>query len=203
MNVSLYFGSFNPIHVGHLIIANHMAQENNIDQVWLIVSPQNPLKAKNTLLADYHRLNMVKIAIEDNPKLKASDVEFKLPIPSYTVHTLAHLKEKYPKNKFSLIMGEDNLRTFNKWFNYEYILKNHKIFVFPRIKTAQEIENLSPENEEISKIRNHSNVIFCENTPIMNISSSFIRESIKNKKDFRYLCNEAVYKYIDEMNFYK
>jgi nicotinate-nucleotide adenylyltransferase len=202
MRIGLYFGTFNPIHVGHLIIANHMAQEQELDQIWLVVSPQNPLKAKNSLLKDYHRLNMVKLAIEDNLKLRASDIEFHLPIPSYTVNTLAHLKEKYPEHVFSLIMGEDNLRTFNKWYNYEYILENYKIFVFPRTITIQEIESPQTENEETLKIKNHSNIHFCENTPILKISSSFIRNEIKSGRSVKYLCTESVYNYIDEMNFY-
>ncbi len=201
MNIGLYFGTFNPIHVGHLIIANHLAQENELDQIWLIVSPQNPLKVKHTLLADFHRLNLVKIAVEDNPKLKASDIEFSLAKPSFTVNTLAHIKEKYPNDTFSLIIGEDNLRNFHKWFNFEYILKNHKIFVFPRNLTQQEnIEDLVLPNEFI---KNHPNIHLCEDTPLMKISSSFIREAIMNGKDVRYLLSEPVFKYVDEMNFYK
>lgn len=203
MRVGLYFGTFNPIHVGHLIIANYMAQEDELDQVWLVVSPQNPLKAKNTLLAGYHRLNLVKIAIDDNPKLRASDIEFHLTIPSYTVNTLAYLKEKYPDYTFSLIMGEDNLRTFNKWYNYEYILENHKIFIFPRNLTIQEIENPQTENEEIIKIKKHKSIQYCKNTPVLNISSSFIRNEIKNNREVRYLCTEKVNQYIEEMHFYK
>ena len=118
MKVGLYFGTFNPIHVGHLIIANYMADYTDLDQVWLVVSPQNPLKEKKSLLADFHRLALVREGIFDNAKLKASDIEFKLPIPSYTTNTLAHLKENYPDNEFSLIMGEDNLRTFHKWWRF-------------------------------------------------------------------------------------
>ncbi len=203
MKVGLYFGTFNPIHVGHLIIANHFALHEDLDQIWLVVSPQNPLKLKSTLLADYHRLNMVKVAIEDNPKLRASDIEFSLSKPSFTVHTLAHLKEKYPENTFSLIMGEDNLRTLNKWFNYEYILENYKIFVFPRNLTIQELENPQPESEETQRIKNHPSIHFCEETPTMKISSSFIRETIKSGKNVNYLCTEKVCKYMDEMNFYR
>ncbi|MES2588936.1 MAG: nicotinate (nicotinamide) nucleotide adenylyltransferase [Bacteroidota bacterium] len=201
MNIGLYFGTFNPIHVGHLIIANHLAQVPELDQIWLVVSPQNPLKAKNTLLTDFHRLSLVKIAIEDNPKLRASDIEFSLPIPSYTVNTLAHLKEKFPKDTFSLILGEDNLRNLHKWFNYEYILDKHKIYVFPRNLTEQETkEDLILENEFI---KNHPNIHFCQDTPLMKISSSYIREAIRKGKDVRYLLTEAVFNYVDEMNFYK
>lgn len=203
MNIGLYFGTFNPIHVGHLIIANHMAQNEKLDQVWLVVSPQNPFKVKNTLLEDYHRLNMVKIAIDDNPKLRASDIEFSLEKPSYTSHTLVHLKEKYPSYNFSLIMGEDNLRTFHKWFNYEYILENHPIFVFPRNLTIQELESNGEIDESIIKIRTHRNINLCENTPLMKISSSFIRNEIKEGKDVSYLLTEPVCKYVEEMRFYK
>ena len=140
MNIGLYFGTFNPIHVGHLVIANYMADYTDLDQVWLVVTPQNPLKNKRTLLKDVHRLLLVKEAINDNFKLKASDIEFNLPKPSYTIKTLNKFIEKYPKNNFSLIMGEDNLRNFHKWFNYEVILKNHFIYVYPRVLTAQEEE---------------------------------------------------------------
>ena len=128
MKIGLYFGSFNPIHVGHLIIANYMAQNSELDEIWLVVSPHNPLKQKSNLLADHHRLAMVNIAIEGNQLLKSSDIEFKLQQPNYTVKTLAYLKEKYPQNNFSLIMGEDNIRTFHKWYNYEEILDNHKVY---------------------------------------------------------------------------
>lgn len=204
MNIGLYFGTFNPIHVGHLIIANYMVEFTKLDQVWLVVSPQNPLKKKSTLLEDYHRLAMVEIAIEDNNNLKASNIEFKLSQPSYTVNTLAYLKEKHPKHEFSLIMGEDNLRTFHKWKNYEQILENHKIYVYPRALTEQERqeidESLSLEKE--SRVLGTKNIIVCD-APVMKISASFIRDSIKNKKDVRYLLTEPVYKYVQEMNFYK
>lgn len=204
MNIGLYFGTFNPIHVGHLIIANYMVEFTKLDQVWLVVSPQNPLKKKSTLLEDYHRLVMVEIAIEDNNNLKATNIEFKLSQPSYTVNTLAYLKEKHPKHEFSLIMGEDNLRTFHKWKNYEQILENHKIYVYPRALTEQERqeidESLSLEKE--SRVHGTKNIIVCD-APVMKISASFIRDSIKNKKDVRYLLTEPVYKYVQEMNFYK
>ena len=196
--VGLYFGTFNPIHVGHLIIANYMADYTELDEVWLVVSPQNPLKKRETLLKDHHRLTLVRIAIEDNLKLMACNEEFNLPIPSYTVNTLAYLKEKFNTQEFHLIMGEDNLRSFHKWKNQDEILNNHKIYVYPRALTEQEIEDSSNVNSAF----NHVNVIKCQ-APIMKISSSFIRKAIKNKKDVRYLLTPEVHKYVEEMNFYK
>ncbi len=198
MNIGLYFGTFNPIHVGHLIIANHMADYTNLDQVWLVVTPQNPLKNKSSLLADYHRLATVRIAVEDNNKLKASNIEFDLPKPSYTVTTLAYISEKYPEHNFSLIMGEDNLRTFHKWKNYEQIIENHTIYIYPRVLTEQEKKEQSSKNS----LYHHPNVTICD-APIMTVSSSFIREAIKNKKDVQYLLSEPVYRYVTEMHFYE
>lgn len=204
MKVGLYFGTFNPIHVGHLIIANYMADFTDLDQVWLVVSPQNPLKEKKTLLADYHRIALVKEGIYDNPKLRASDIEFKLPIPSYTSNTLAHLKENYPENEFALIMGEDNLRTFHKWKNHEWILDNYKLYVYPRAMTIQEeAEESEIKSDSVNTFENHPNVTLCDDVPVMKVSSSFIRQAIKTGNDVRYLLTEPVYKYVEEMNFYK
>lgn len=202
MKVGLYFGTFNPIHVGHLIIANYMADYTELDQVWLVVSPQNPLKEKNTILADHHRLALVKIAIDDNPKLRASDVEFKLSKPSYTVNTMIHLKELYPDHTFSLIMGEDNLRTLHKWYNHDYLLKNHKIYVYPRALTFQE-ENDIQSDDPNQLLFKHPSIVFCDDAPVMKVSASFIRNAIKMGKDVRYLLTESVMKYLDEMNFYR
>lgn len=202
MNIGLYFGTYNPIHVGHLIIANYMVEYTNLDQVWLVVTPQNPLKKKSTLLEDYHRYAMVEMAVLDNNKLKASNIEFKLPQPSYTINTLTYLKEKYPTHEFSLIMGEDNLRTFSKWKNYEQILENHKIYVYPRALTEQERIEMIESASVVNNFSNKKNIIICD-APVMKISASFIRDAIKNKKDTRYLLTEVVYKYIKEMNFYK
>ncbi len=133
MKIGLFFGTFNPIHIGHLIIANHLAENADLDTIWLVVTPLNPHKNKKTLLEDHHRLTMVKIAVEGYPKLGASDIEFDLPQPNYTVNTLIHLSEKHPQHEFSLIMGEDNLNSFHKWKNYDVILENHTIYVYPRI----------------------------------------------------------------------
>jgi nicotinate-nucleotide adenylyltransferase len=190
MKIGLFFGSFNPIHIGHLVIANYMAQFTDLDKVWLVVSPHNPLKEKASLLPDIQRLAIVRRAIEDNSKLKASDIEFKLPKPSYTINTLVHLTEKYPTHQFALIMGSDNLSTFHKWKNYEVILDNHEIYVYPR-------PGFEPGNLSQSK-----NVKITA-APVMEISSTFIRQAIADKKDVRYLLPENVYEYVKEMNFYK
>ncbi|TXB64609.1 nicotinate-nucleotide adenylyltransferase [Vicingus serpentipes] len=202
MKIGLYFGTYNPIHVGHLIIANYMADFTELDQVWLVVTPQNPLKKKNTLLEDYHRLAMVEIAVEDNTKLTASNIEFKLPQPSYTSNTLAYLKEKHPKHEFSLIMGEDNLRTLHKWKNFDQILNNHMIYVYPRALTEQERTEVIEQTETENTLAQHKNVIVCD-APVMKVSASFIRKAIKDKKDVRYLLTEPVFKYVTDMNFYK
>lgn len=193
MNVGLYFGSFNPIHVGHLIIAQYMIQRDDIDAVWFVVSPHNPLKKKNTLLEDYHRLAIVKIAIEDEPKFKAEDIEFKMPQPSYTIDTLTYLKEKHPDYNFSLLMGEDNLHGFHKWKNFETILEKYKIFVYPRFD-EDPVEHLFKE---------HSSIVFCSDVPMMKISASYIRDLIANGKSARFLLTEKVNRYVDDMNFYK
>lgn len=198
--VGLFFGSFNPVHVGHMILANHLTQNTDLDEVWMVVSPHNPHKKKANLLEDHHRLAMVRIACEDNPKLKASDIEFSLPKPSYTVFTLQKLKEDYPDHTFVLIMGEDNLRSFHKWKNYEYILENHDIYVYPRVLTVQELDH---ESREENALALHQRVDLLKDVPMMKISSSFIRKSVADKKDVKYLLTEKVYEYLDEMNFYK
>ena len=204
MKVGLYFGTFNPVHVGHLVIANYMAEHTDLDQVWLVVSPQNPLKNKASLLPDFHRLSLVKEAIDDNNKLKSCDIEFSLSKPSYTVTTLTYLIEKYPKNEFSIIMGEDNLRSLHKWFNHEVILKNHNIYVYPRVLTIQEEKELEKyKPQEQNQFYKHPKIIFCNEAPVMKVSASFIRKSIKEGKDVKYLLTEPVYKYIEEMHFYK
>lgn len=193
MNVGLYFGSFNPIHVGHLILAQYMIQRDDIDALWFVVSPQNPFKNKSTLLKDYHRMALVRLAIEDEPSFRAEDIEFELPQPSYTIDTLTYLREKHPDTNFSLIMGEDNLRGFSKWKNYEQILENHKLFVYPRF-----------ENEPIEHtLKDHTQVVFCENVPMMKISASYIRHQIKGGKSVNFLMTDKVAKYVDEMNFYR
>lgn len=192
MKIGLYFGTFNPIHVGHLIIANHMAEHSDLDQVWMVVTPHNPLKKKSTLLDDYHRLQMVFLATEDFPKIKPSDIEFKLPQPNYTVNTLAHLEDKYPNYEFSLIMGEDNLKSLHKWKNYEVILERHDIYVYPRISTEE--ENL--------EFKNHPKIHLID-APVVEISATFIRDNIKKGKNIQPLLPAKVWEYIDHNNFYK
>ena len=206
MRIGLYFGTYNPIHVGHLVIANYMAEHDDLDQVWLVVSPQNPLKERSSLLKDFHRLALVREGIENNPKLKSCDIEFNLPKPSYTITTLTHLHQKYPEHEFAIIMGEDNLRTFHKWYNYEKILKYHKIFVYPRALTLQEQEDNESQHcipKEIEKYKELPNVIYCEDAPVMKVSSSYIRKCISEGKDVQYLLTEPVFKYVSEMHFYK
>ncbi len=192
MKIGLYFGTFNPIHVGHLIIANHMAEHADLDQVWMVVTPHNPLKKKSTLLDDYHRLQMVHLATEDFPKLKPSDIEFKLTQPNYTINTLVHLEEKYPSHDFCLIMGEDNLKSLHKWKNYEAILAHHEIYVYPRI--SKDAEN--------STFENHPKIHMID-APVVEISSTFIRNNIKKGKNVQPLLPPKVWDYIDHNNFYK
>lgn len=192
MKIGLYFGTFNPIHVGHLIIANHMAEYSDLEQIWMVVTPHNPLKKKETLLDDYTRLNLVSLATEDFVRIKPCDIEFKLRQPNYTVNTLAHLQDKYPPHEFCLIMGEDNLKSLHKWKNYEVILENHDIYVYPR---------LSPEPGGLN-FSNHPR-IFHVQAPVVEISSTFIRESIKNKKNCQPLLPHKVWDYIDHNNLYK
>jgi nicotinate-nucleotide adenylyltransferase len=192
MKIGLYFGTFNPIHVGHLIIANHMAEHADLDQVWMVVTPHNPLKKKSTLLDDYHRLQMVHLATEDFPKIKPSDIEFKLSQPNYTVNTLVHLQEKYPDHEFCLIMGEDNLKSLHKWKNYEVILAHHDIYVYPRI--SSETDNL--------ELKNHPKIHLID-APVVEISSTFIRDNVKKGKNIQPLLPNKVWEYIDHNNFYR
>ena len=172
MKVGLYFGTFNPIHVGHLIIANHLAEYSDLDEVWFVVTPQSPHKKKQSLLDNHHRFELVYIAVDNYTKLKVSDIEFKLPQPNYTVHTLAHISEKHPTHEFSLIMGEDNLKSFHKWKNYEVILENHDIYVYPRMSEGKVKTNFD-EHPRIHKI----------DAPVIQISATLIRNGIKQNKN--------------------
>jgi nicotinate-nucleotide adenylyltransferase len=202
MKIGLYFGTFNPIHIGHMIIANHMAEYSGLDQIWMVVTPHNPLKNKQTLLDDYQRLQLVFLATEDYAKIKPSDIEFKLPQPNYTVNTLAYLQEKYPKQIFSLIMGEDNLKSLHKWKNYEVILQNHEIYVYPRLEAKDRTcESISSEEGKLT-FKNNPKIHFID-APIVEISSTFIRGNIQKKKNVRPLLPEKVWEYIDHNNLYK
>jgi len=192
MNIGLYFGSFNPIHVGHLIIANQLVENSDLDQIWFVVTPHNPFKKKSTLLDNNQRLEMVYRATKDYTKLKESDIEFGLPQPNYTINTLTYLQEKHPEFDFSLIMGEDNLKSFHKWKNYELILENHNIYVYPRISEGV-IDTQFTGHKKIHKVE----------APIMEISSTVIRKAIKANKNVKPLLPENVWEYLDEMNFYK
>jgi nicotinate-nucleotide adenylyltransferase len=187
--VGLYFGSFNPVHIGHMAIANYFVEYANLTELWFVVTPHNPLKNRKTLLSDYQRLELLHLALRDYPKFKVSDIEFSLPKPSYTIDTLTYLDEKYPNKDFALIMGEDNLSSFNRWKNYEQILNNRKILVYPR------------PGSKISPFHNHKNVEMI-NAPNIEISSSFIRGAIKQKRDVRFFLPERVWDYIKSANIY-
>jgi nicotinate-nucleotide adenylyltransferase len=191
-NIGLYFGTFNPIHIGHLIIANHLVENSNLDEIWMVVTPHNPFKKKSSLLDNHHRLEMVYLATEGYEKIQPSDIEFKLPQPNYTINTLAHISEKHPNYKFSLIMGEDNLKSLHKWKNYEFILEDYNIYVYPRVSNGV-VENQFKDHEKIHRVE----------APIVQISSTMIRNAINEEKNCKPLLSDKVWKYIDEMNFYK
>lgn len=191
--VGLFFGTFNPIHIGHLVIANHMVEFSDLEEVWFVITPQSPFKVKQTLLADHHRYQMVQEAVNEYPKLKASTIEFDLPQPNYTINTLVHLREKYgDQYSFSLLMGEDNLKSFHKWKNYEVILENHHLYVYPRI-SREELPKMFEDHGHIRRI----------DAPVMEISSTFVRKNHKKGKNIRPMLPEAVWRYMDEMNFYR
>jgi nicotinate-nucleotide adenylyltransferase len=194
--IGLYFGSFNPVHIGHMAIAGYMTEFVGLDQVWFVVSPHNPLKKKETLLADHHRLYMTQLAIGDNNRIKASDIEFKLPVPSYTIDTLAYLKEKYDKNEFCLVMGEDNLYTLHKWKNAGELAAKYLVYVYPRPYSKK------PASPLLDQILSVADVHYID-APLMEISGTFIRNGIKGGKDMSYFLQPAVWKYIVEMHFYE
>lgn len=191
--IGLFFGTFNPIHLGHLVIANHMVEFSDLDEIWFVITPRSPFKLKKTLLDNNHRYQMVFEAIKDYPKLKASTIEFNLPQPNYTINTLVHLQEVHGENhEFCLIMGEDNLKSFHKWKNYETILEQYEIYVYPRVSGGQAVKELI-NHPKIHKIA----------APIMEISSTFIRKEHNNGKNIRPMLPDNVWKYLDEMNFYR
>jgi nicotinate-nucleotide adenylyltransferase len=186
----LFFGSFNPVHNGHLIIANYVKQFTGLDEVWFVVSPRNPLKNKSSLLDARQRLHMVNLAIGDCAWLKSSDIEFKLPKPSFTIHTLIHLREQFPKRIFAIIMGSDSMASITKWKNYEIILRDYMIFVYPRHSSEK---HLYPELKNIEYVH----------APRIEVSSSDIRKALHEGKDMRFYMPEPVFRYSDEMNFYR
>ncbi len=189
--VGLFFGSFNPIHTGHLIIANYMANYTNLNEVWLVVSPHNPLKKKDSLINMYDRLEMVNLAIEQAENIRSSTIEFSLPQPSYTIDTLTHLREKHPEKEFVLIMGSDNLVSFKKWKNHEIILHDYHIHVYPR-----------PGSQAPTELVNHPSVTIT-NTPLMEFSSTFIRNAVKNGKNIRYFVPDKVLEFIESKGLYR
>ncbi|MEZ4966919.1 MAG: nicotinate (nicotinamide) nucleotide adenylyltransferase [Saprospiraceae bacterium] len=188
--IGLFFGSFNPVHIGHLIIANFMATQTDLDKVWLVVSPQNPLKPKKSLARDHDRLHLVRLGIGDNPKLQASNVEFDLPKPSYTIDTLAFLKEKHPDREFALIMGGDNLASLHLWKNYEQILEGYDIYVYKR------------PSVDLGDRAAHPRVHICE-APMLDISATYIRECIRQGKSVRYLVPDPVWEYLESGTLYR
>lgn len=189
MKIGLYFGSFNPVHCGHLIIANHILNETQLEKVWFIVSPQNPFKTSAALLNEYDRLHLLKLATEDDLRIKVSDIEFGLPKPSFTSVTLVHLAEKYPENQFSIIMGSDSFQNLHKWKNYQSIIDNYPIYVYKR-------PGFEAENNIQAKL-------LIVDAPLLQISASHIRELLQNGKSIRYLVPDSVREEIEKWNYYK
>ena len=190
MKTGLYFGSFNPIHIGHMAIANFMIEFSDLEQLWFVISPHNPLKEKKSLLKDYHRLEMVRLAVEDDDRFRASDIEFKLPTPSYTIDTLVYLEEKNPGREFQLVMGADGLRTFHKWKHADLIVEKYHRLIYPRPGMDLDVVSRNPNATVV-------------NAPLMEISSSFIRMAIREGKDVRHLVPSGAYQYMREMHFYE
>ncbi len=191
MKIGLYFGSFNPIHIGHLIIANYIAQNTQIEQVWLVVSPQNPLKITNTLLNEYQRLHLAQLAVEQNPYIKVSDIEFKLPRPSYTIDTVAYLKEKHPQHSYSIIMGSDSFQNIHKWKNADILKKENEFIVYPR------------DGFSIKQVNNDIEKLEIIQAPLLNISATEIRKAIKQGKSIRYFVTDKVLEEIEKGGYYK
>lgn len=188
--IGLFFGSFNPIHIGHLIMAEYFVETTDLKEIWFVVSPNNPLKKKESLLSEHQRLYMVNLAVEDDARFRSCDIEFHLPLPSYTCHTLVHLREKYPDKEFVLIMGEDNLQSIDKWKNYEFILENFEIYTYPR------------PGYDGGKWKTAPNVKFVP-APRIEISATMIRDSIANRRSVKYFLHPKVAQCIDEMGHYR
>lgn len=191
--IGLFFGSFNPIHIGHLILANYILEHSDMDELWFVVSPQNPFKEKKSLLKDHNRLDMVQLAVKNYPKMRPSNVEFSLPQPSYTIDTLTYLHEKYPDYSFSLIMGEDNLVSLHKWKNAETLIKNHHLIVYPRIFEGEKKDSDLLQHENISLIK----------APVIELSATEIRNMIRTGKNVRPMLPPEVFEYLDGSSFYK
>lgn len=189
MKIGLYFGSFNPVHVAHLIISNHILNETNIEKIWFVVSPQNPFKQESNLLNEYHRLHLVRLATEDDTRIKASDIEFSLPKPSYTSATLAYLADKYPEHEFSIIMGSDSFQNLPKWKNHEVIVKNYTLYIYRR--AGFEIENKIGANVKVL------------DAPMLQISSTLVRKYIKEGKSVRYMVPDKVLDEIEKGGYYR
>lgn len=189
LKIGLYFGSFNPVHIGHMAIANYLVEYGGIDQLWFVVSPQNPHKKKENLLNDYDRLEMMHLAVGDDPRFRVSDIEYRLPKPSYTIDTLTHLSEKYPTHQFFIIMGSDNLASFHKWKNSESIQQNYNILVYPR-----------PGFDRSSVTQKNIRIV---EAPLMEISSTMIRNALRERHDMRHFMPPRVWEYIDKMGFYR
>ena len=187
MNIGLFFGSFNPIHIGHLIIANTIYDRTDLDEVWFVVSPQNPLKKRKSLIHEFDRLRMVELAIEDNFHFRASDVEFHMPRPSYTIDTLTYLSEQYPQHNFSIFLGSDNLKQLRKWKNYEQILEHYQVYVYPR--PGEKTDFTHPSVQEVD-------------APLLDISATFIRDSIQSGHSVKYLLPRQVEEYIQSKKLY-
>lgn len=190
MKTGLFFGSFNPIHIGHLALANYIIEFTDLDELWFVISPHNPLKKKSSLLDDQSRLEMVELAIKDDPRFRVCDIEFRMPQPSYTIDTLTYLSEKHPSHEFVLIMGADSLTSFHKWKNFEQIIKQYHRFVYPR------------HTDESIDFSAHSNISLLEDAPKIEVSSSFIRNAIKQKKNVRHFLPHLVHSHIEKYNLY-
>lgn len=189
MKIGLYFGSFNPVHTGHLIIASHVLNETDIEKIWFVVSPQNPFKEESGLLNEFHRLHLVRVATEDDNRIKATDIEFGLPKPSYTVNTLAWLREKYPEHEFCIIMGSDSFQNLHKWKNYEVIIRDHDIYVYNR-----------PGFEVVNNIGARLHLL---QAPLLQLSATAIRRNIREGKSIRYMVTEKVLEEIEKGGYYK
>ena len=195
--IGLFFGSFNPIHIGHLILANYILEHSDMQELWFVVSPQNPFKEKKSLLNDHNRLDMVQLAIKNYQKMRASNVEFSLPTPSYTIDTLTYLQEKHPDYSFPLIMGQDNLGSLHKWKNYDLLLQTYQVIVYPRI-FGEDISS-SPN---VTQLKNHHNIHKID-APIIELSATEIRDMIKSGKNVRPMLPPEVFEYLDGSSFYK